>query len=332
MTAPAGAILFTLDGTDPRLEGGAVAPGAATYAGPVALSRSAVVKARAKEGSVWSALNEAVFVLDTPPPLRITEVMYHPLAADSPGSFDREDFEFLELVNIGTEPLRLAGFRLQGGIEFAFSSGGVPELEPGGVVLVVENRAAFESRYPGAGMRIAGEYSGQLSNGGELVLLEGPFAETVLDFVYDDAWQPLTDGGGYSLEVVDVLAEPRLWNDASGWRTSRVLGGTPGTHVDAGAEGGLQRPADANQDARVDLSDAVALLGYLFLGSPRVFACGDGSLRSEGNLVLLDTNGDARVDLADAVHLLNHLFLGGSPPVLGLECVRITGCPAACGP
>src|SRR6185295_6019077 len=32
--------------------------------------------------------------------------------------------------------------------------------------------------------------------------------------------------------------------------------------------GGLQRPADCNQDGNTDISDAVCLFGHLFLGSP----------------------------------------------------------------
>ncbi len=330
ISAPAGTILFTLDGSDPRLEGGAAAPGARAYESPVILSSSTLVKARALDGAAWSALTEAAFLLDVPPALRITEVHYHPEPPAGPSGFAADDFEFLELKNTGPEPLDLAGFRLVEGVAFDFSAGSVKALAPGGFVLVVEDIEAFAARYGTAGLDITGEYSGQLSNAGERLRLEGPFGETILDFAYDDAWYEETDGLGPSLEVIDPRKDPPSWNEATSWQPSRSAGGSPGRDGSQEPDGGLQTPGDANQDARIDLSDAVALLGHLFLGSPAVLPCGDGTLPDAANRQLLDSSGDGRVDLTDAVFLLSHLFLGGLPPALGSECVRIAGCPPAC--
>jgi hypothetical protein len=60
---------------------------------------------------------------------------------------------------------------------------------------------------------------------------------------------------------------------------------------------------DANTDQKVDISDAVAVLNYLFLGgvSPQ---CLDAA----------DTDDSGDLNLTDAVYLLMHLFLGGDPP------------------
>jgi len=57
MTGP-GTIYYSLDGTDPRLPGGAVnpSPSVAIYSGPIPLSMTTHVKARAYSGGVWSAL------------------------------------------------------------------------------------------------------------------------------------------------------------------------------------------------------------------------------------------------------------------------------------
>lgn len=96
-------------------------------------------------------------------------------------------------------------------------------------------------------------------------------------------------------------------------------------------EPGWQRPGNINQDANLDVSDGVALLGYLFLRSPQVLPCGTGDLTEEGNRALLDSNGDGDVGISDAVYLLSYLFLGTSPPVLGSECVSLPGCPDTCG-
>jgi hypothetical protein len=91
-----------------------------------------------------------------------------------------------------------------------------------------------------------------------------------------------------------------------------------------GAGGPVQRPSDCNQDGSVDISDAVCLLSRLFQGGE--LPCGT-SVEDTGNIGLLDANGDGRVDLSDAVRLLDFLFRGASPPVLGVECQPIEGCP-----
>lgn len=77
----AGSILYTTDGSDPRRPGGTVAA-TATDAGDsdsVRIDATTVVKARVKDGSVWSALREGVFFVEQDlSPLRITEIMYNP--------------------------------------------------------------------------------------------------------------------------------------------------------------------------------------------------------------------------------------------------------------
>lgn len=100
--------------------------------------------------------------------------------------------------------------------------------------------------------------------------------------------------------------------------------GTPPT-------GGRQLPGDCNQDAVLDISDAVCLLGHLFLGSPARLPCGGGTLADQGNVTLLDVNGSGQVDLSDGVYVLAFLFSGGPAPSLGRSCVEIAGCPEVCG-
>lgn len=60
---------------------------------------------------------------------------------------------------------------------------------------------------------------------------------------------------------------------------------------------------DANADGSLALSDSVATLGFLFLGSA-ARACKDA----------MDSNDDGSVDIGDPVHTLNFLFLGGPAP------------------
>ncbi|HLU46628.1 MAG TPA: cohesin domain-containing protein, partial [Planctomycetota bacterium] len=59
---------------------------------------------------------------------------------------------------------------------------------------------------------------------------------------------------------------------------------------------------DSNGDHRVDLSDAVFTLGYLFLGK-----------ETPGCLDAVDANDDGNLDLSDAVSTLEFLFSGATP-------------------
>jgi len=71
------------------------------------------------------------------------------------------------------------------------------------------------------------------------------------------------------------------------------------------------RRADANADARHDISDAIFTLGFLFLGSPTALGCEKSA----------DSNDDGTVNISDPVHLLGHLFSGGpAPPAPYPDC------------
>jgi hypothetical protein len=314
-------ILYTLDGADPR------EPGAGVFTDPITLEDSVLVKARARSGDSWSALSEATFAIDSR--LRITEVMYHPAPPMEGSPHEDEDFEFLELENVGARAVSLEGISIEGAVRFDFSAGDVPSLAPREIVVVVNNLEAFRTRYDAGGILVAGEFSGRLSNGGEEIILRGRAGEHILEFRYDDAWYPVTDGQGGSLVIADAGGDRDDWRLETSWRPSQFIHGSPGFR-ETDEEGGLQLPGDANQDARLDVSDAIALLRFLFVGGDISMPCGDGTLASEGNRLLLDSNGDGAVNLSDAVALLSYLFLAGPAPALGKDCVILVDCPDRC--
>ena len=166
--------------------------------------------------------------------LRITEINYHPLGPSSDeliinDGWKASDFEFVELTNIGTSELDIAGAQLVQGIQFVFPEGSILSAESS--VLVVANRDAFEARY-GNDLNIAGEYAGQLDNGGEEIGLRDNVGENVLEFEYDDEWHPQTDGVGYSLQFVDDAMVPDAWSSADSWTSSVTIGGSPGVRDD----------------------------------------------------------------------------------------------------
>ena len=226
MTAPKGVIYCTLDGTDPRLPGGGISPRASIYSSSITLSANARVFARARNGAAWSPPAVSTFVVSTPP-LVITEIMYHPQSPPAGSPYTAEDFEFIELKNVGTTTLDLSGIHFTNGVEFSFANSAVTSLDSGQLVVIVKNLAAFTARYS-AVPNIAGEYSGNLDNAGERLTLEGASGEPILDFDYNDTWCPATDGFGFSLVVADEQAPPSAWDKRTNWRASALAGGSPG--------------------------------------------------------------------------------------------------------
>lgn len=162
--------------------------------------------------------------------LRITELHYHPadptaaeLAIDS--DWTASDFEFIELTNTGSSVLDISGAQFVTGINFVFPAG--TSLAGGQSVLVVGNQAAFEARY-GTALNVAGEYSGQLDNGGEEMQLLDGVGENVQEFTFDDLWYVPTDGSGYSMEIRDNNSPYTDWDLASAWAPSCLIHGSPG--------------------------------------------------------------------------------------------------------
>lgn len=153
--------------------------------------------------------------------LRITEIMYNPTGSG-------EGDEYVELKNLGPTSINLAGVEFVNGITFTFPG---MILGPNEYVVVVKNIPAFEAKY-GTGIRIAGEFSGNLNNAGEELDLElpEPYEHDIQSLTYDDAWYPSTDGNGPSLVLVDPT-NPDLdsWNQASAWRVSGAPAGSPGS-------------------------------------------------------------------------------------------------------
>ncbi len=62
------------------------------------------------------------------------------------------------------------------------------------------------------------------------------------------------------------------------------------------------RRGDANADGKIDIADAVFLLGHLFAEGPAP-SCEDAG----------DANDDGRIDIADAIKILGHLFASAGP-------------------
>jgi hypothetical protein len=193
----------------------------------------------------------------------------------------------LELANIGTTPINLAGVHFIDGIQFSFPDD-APQLAPGDFGVLVHNQDAFEALY-GTTAKILGQYGGptgsQLDNGGEVVTFVDFGGGVIQSFAYNDSmtWPQSPDGDGNSLVILDPLATLDSWNQPTAWRASFDNGGSPGE------EDFLKGDFDGN--LRVNLAD----LAILQLN----FARTTGATRQSG-----DTNDDAAVtrrDVADFV-------------------------------
>jgi hypothetical protein len=208
--------------------------------------------------------------------LRFTELHYNPAAFA--GVADRQDMEFIELFNTGSQTVGLGGVQIAG-----FDDS--PYVFPAGLMLgakeriiVPRNAAVFESVY-GSGFNVAstGYSPRNLSNSGEQITLLGPSDEVLQSVSFGDLapWPTAPDGNGPSLEIIDPLGNQ---GDAANWRASAFVGGSPGSNGMTGdydddgivtdadrlrwrASFGMSVPrgtgADGNRDGVVDAADYV---------------------------------------------------------------------------
>lgn len=222
LTPQRGAIYYTLNGTDPRAAGGSVSPQARLYESLLTIDRNARVVARSRSGTNWSAPFLATFVL-TPPTLAITEIQYHPAPSQGP---DREAAEFVELRNTGDAPQLLDGVRLDGSIQFTFPTGS-GSLLPGEHLAVARNQTRLRT-LAGPSPRLAGDFSPALPDNTGTLRLTGAYGEPIQEIHYDARWYRTTDGGGYSLTVVNDQLPSAEASQPGNWRPSLLPGGTPG--------------------------------------------------------------------------------------------------------
>jgi len=199
----------------------------------------------------WSSWSEPLeFVAGVPAiqpfldGLVIRKIMYHPSPPSAEEllvipSLVEEDFEWIEIMNIGTVPLDLTNLRFTKGIEFDFVGRGKATIAPGERLLVVANTAAFNLRhgYETTPDFVLGEFSKNLSNSGELVKLSFGAGTLVREVEYHDKkpWPVSPDGSGSSLVLIGGVGDL-----ASDWRTSVGRDGAPAVDDSFRLTGGVE--------------------------------------------------------------------------------------------
>ncbi|MFT5123183.1 MAG: hypothetical protein ACI97B_001815, partial [Verrucomicrobiales bacterium] len=141
----------------------------------------------------------------------INEVMFDLPSGQSYG-------EFIELYNRGTETVDLSGWAFTDGISYDVPLG--TSLASGAYLVLASDAAWMQSTY---GLQVAGTFSGELANKGEILRLVDEAGNLVDEVNYrvGGNWPDATDGDGSSME----LAHPDMDNAvASAWRNSDESG------------------------------------------------------------------------------------------------------------
>lgn len=301
-----GTIFYTLDGSDPRAIGGAVAGTA--YTNPIILNSPTLVRVRLRAANgEWSAIDQAAFTTYSPAraaDIVVSEFHYHPLDPTPTevalGYTDESAFEFIELLNISSGTRDLSGVKFTQGVTFDFANASTEAryLSPDARVVIVANSAAFLSRLvPGAAPTIAGSYAGTLKNSGETITLVDSTNGVIKSFAYGDSapWPKDADGLGRSLVLNNPFTNPNHAL-ASNWRPSGQIHGAPG---DADSS-----PRPANPFGDDDGNGFSNLFEYVTGPSPRL------TLTSESFIPLGGSAADylyfryPRSLLADGIDLL----------------------------
>jgi hypothetical protein len=301
----------------------------------VPIAGAMTVKARTLNEGEWSALTQASFTVNTTPAtsenIAVAEMLYNPVgptdAEIAAGITDGDQFEFLEIRNTGSQNVDLQGVRFTDGIAFDFSNSAIRSIAPGQHVIIVSDLAAFQQRYGNAfDSMIAGQFIGNLNNGGENVRLTGADDKPMHEFAYSDSDPWPTEGDdGYSLQIVDTSGDHAA---ATNWKVSAAIGGNPGPEGGSPAltltqwqssffsQEELQNQAFSGPDADADGDMMSNFAEFVFGTSPRDSADRPASPRgglmedAEGNRYVtvtyttsserraIATSGESSTDLA----------------------------------
>jgi hypothetical protein len=221
-----GTIYYTTNGIDPRAVGGEPYTGATGVAGATesfTTEHSMTVKARVKDAEDWSPVRTIKILVPSATEeysyLKVTELNYNPPeAVIGSGIVSGSDFEFIEFKNTGPYAINLSGVHLDSAVQYIVPSPVI--LHPQEYFVVADKPKYFYERY---GMVASGNFTGNLSNSGEFVLLEDSLHNEILSFTYSDSdpWPALADGYGYSLVSAETdpagdPAFPEYWISSQG--------------------------------------------------------------------------------------------------------------------
>lgn len=334
-------ILAELVGSIDGIQG--VSPTAIPYTGPIALTESGQIKARARSGGTWSALTDATFAVAAPQ-IIITEIHYNPvgpsLAEIAAGFTDGDEFEFIELASIGAFAGSIAGLHFNEGIDFDFADADFTILNPGQRVILARNRAAYEMRH-GVVTPVIGEYVNNLANNGEELEISDILGNLVYALDYDDLapWPEAANDTGASLQLLRLDLES---TDPANWTAHKptpglAIGDLDGNGLIEGADidnlledlGTSLADSDLNADGVVDVLDGDLLIHIIMqtrrgdANLDRRVSIGDLTLLAEyfgtsGTWATGDFTGDGEISIGDLTVLAENFGFDEAVALLGV--------------
>ena len=144
--------------------------------------------------------------------LVINEIHYNPIDGTK---------EFIEIYNRDNNTKNISGYNFSEGVHFTFPEGAT--IAAGEHIIIADNA----THYSGNGYQVFEWAYSNLSNDGEVIVLQNPVKLTVDSIAYNDAnpWDKAPDGKDYSLELLHPTLDK---SNPLNWFRSDAVGGTPG--------------------------------------------------------------------------------------------------------
>ncbi|MDB4180891.1 CotH kinase family protein [Flavobacteriaceae bacterium] len=153
----------------------------------------------------------------TTPPLMISKINYNP-SVDI--GLESDDFEFIELTNNSTTLIDLTGIYF-GGLGFVYQFEDGATLSGETAIFLSNDNDSFNARY---GVDSFGEFSRNLSNSSQTLMLRDAYGNVIDEVTYsDDApWPETADGDGFFLKLVSLDSDNSL---AASWVAQEDIAG-----------------------------------------------------------------------------------------------------------
>jgi hypothetical protein len=179
------------------------------------------LRGRADDGGPWRFPREATLAepnsIDVAEDVVINEIQYHRAPRSREGEpVTARSEEWIELYNRGVEEVDLGGWQLVDALAYEIPAGTV--LAPDSYLVVAGDAEALQAEHPD--ITVVGDFSGQLDNGSDRILLLDANGNPADEVRYFDGgrWPAAPDGGGSSLELRDPRADnavPEAWAASS---------------------------------------------------------------------------------------------------------------------
>ena len=238
-----------------------------------------------------------LFALNAQSQIVISEIMYNPPEAGV------DSLEYIELQNVGSQPLQLQGYTFSQGINYTF---GDFTLGVGGFVVVAVNLSAFQGVFGTGITAFQMEMNSALNNGGEPITFSDDQGAVLSSVTYSNGpggWYSEADGNGASIELCDPTKNV---NDVSNWGPS-----TNNTGIIINGKTVFATPGAANSAICTFVPDATIMVGDFF------FTPADITINVGETVQWINTSGTHNVNGSQMAYPANPESFGSGNPASG---------------